>query len=225
MPIIPYFPNVPVADGVPQVARDPAAKPPPILPAGTSMANEPTVPKYWGVFDDSGANRLLPDNILSVKDSEKTKVSTFPVEKGAFATYNKVVEPYSVHIQITKAGSVQDRSDFLDKLTVLKNGTELVHVVTPERTFLNANLETFDYAQTQSKGQNIIIADCQFIEIRQVTPAYAQTSVIKSGKKASSKSTEDKGKKEPSKVEAFIKKLTVSAKNAWDANRKIKAGT
>jgi hypothetical protein len=161
----------------------------------------------WGIFSDTNKLLLQPDNILSVKDDEKTKVSNFPVEEGAFASYNKVKEPFNVKVMMTKGGTSKEIEDFLSTVRILKNRTsKLVSVVTPEDVFLSATLEGFDYSRETGKGQNLIHVNCHFLEIRQVSTKYSSVSV--SRPKAKNPSSSDKtnsGHVQPAESEAAKK--------------------
>ena len=163
-------------------------------------------PKIWGIVDSTGANVLAWDSISAVKYSDKSKVSSFPLEQGSFANYDKVANPYDLKLTVMKGGTVQDRKSFLSTLKTLKDGLSIVSVITPERTFLSANLEAFDYSQTTGKGQNLLIVELHLIEIRQIAPGgYAQAKVV-NPKKPAAKDKADKGKQQtttaPSKTAA-----------------------
>ena len=61
----------------------------------------------WGVYSLSGSLVFDVDSCVDLKFSNKAKVSTFPVEQGAFASYNKVNVPNSVKVRLAVGG--QDR--------------------------------------------------------------------------------------------------------------------
>ena len=65
----------------------------------------------WGLYYASGsasgtAGSLVfdVDSVLDLKQTGKSKVSTFPVEEGAFASYNKVQEPDATKVRLAVGG-------------------------------------------------------------------------------------------------------------------------
>ncbi len=132
----------------------------------------------WGVFDQSGKSVVDIDTIAAMRYTNKSRVSDFPVEQGAFTTYNKVATPFKMQVKMAVGGSRQRISDFITKLEVLKNDTlNLYHFVTPEMTYLNCTVEEFSYSRDHSKGQDMVIALVDLLEVRIVTPSYTTASV------------------------------------------------
>lgn len=159
------YPNVPDLPGVPPLARDPLA--------AVTTLSAPIIGKFlesvkpiFGVFDLTGKQILNPDSFVSLHYTNSRKISSYPVEQGSFANYNKVNDPFQGVIKVAKGGSVSDREAFIGELKSLADSLELVKLVTPEAVFLNVNMEKFDYARQQQNGANMIVAECRFVEIR-----------------------------------------------------------
>ncbi len=132
----------------------------------------------WGVFDQSGKSVVDIDTIAAMRYTNKSRVSDFPVEQGAFTTYNKVATPFKMQVKMAVGGSRQRIANFITKLEVLKNDTlNLYHFVTPEMTYLNCTVEEFSYARDNSKGQDMIVALVDLLEVRVVTPSYTTTKI------------------------------------------------
>ena len=127
---------------------------------------------YWGIFDQNGLPLLLVDNVKSVKFQNATKISNAPVEKGSFASYNKVIEPYTVNVVVTKSsGGATERGAFLALLDGFANSTDLFMVITPEAIYPNCNIVGYDYLREASNGARMIK------EVRLVTAQYTKTKV------------------------------------------------
>jgi len=163
---VPLYPTVPDMPGVPAVARD-------TLAAAVTLAS-PIISgilgafiQTWGVFDSSGKQVLIPDTFLGIEYRNVYHVATHPVERGSFAAYNKVKEPFHGLVRMAVGGSVSDRETFLQDLNNLVKSTDLYNLITPEETYFNVNLERFDYRRETRNGAGMIIAVCHFIEIRQ----------------------------------------------------------
>ena len=133
---------------------------------------------YWGIFDQNGLPLLLVDNVKSVKFQNATKISNAPVEKGSFASYNKVIEPYTVNVVVTKSsGGATERGAFLALLDGFANSTDLFMVITPEAIYPNCNIVGYDYLREASNGARMIKASIQLQEVRLVTAQYTKTKV------------------------------------------------
>jgi hypothetical protein len=157
----------------------------------------------WGLYYASGsasgtAGALVfdVDSVLDLKQTGKSKVSTFPVEEGAFASYNKVQEPDATKVRIAVGGP--DRVAALQAaLDTEKAACNLYNVVTPTKTYLNVTLEGYDHEQTSSNGGvSGLVVDLSLVQVREVTPAYA-TVTIKKPKQPASASTQTNGKASP----------------------------
>lgn len=182
------YPSVPNLPGVPALLRNPSAIIGAVvgLVTGSQALGRLTgsAPVVWGVFDKTGAIVAQATNVISVDYRNSSKVSDYPVEQGAFASYNKVANPYDVKIRMTCDGTTPlgvssllnpldvlshqaNRTDFINALDAAANSLDLYTVVTPERTYTNANIESWDYRRETTNGASIIIADIYLREIRE----------------------------------------------------------
>ena len=160
------YPSIPSLPGVPPVVRDPLAAvavvAAPVIQSFLSLFSQ-----TWGVFDENGVQVLEPDSFLGIEFINAYNISSYPVEKGSFANYNKVNNPFYATVKLAKGGTTEDRSAFLDALSEIAKSLDLYTIVTPEDTYSNVNLEQFDYYRETKDGAGIIIANCRFIEIRE----------------------------------------------------------
>ena len=177
---VPEYPNVPMAPGVPPVARDPNntdGDNQDIAPATSdtaSTASNASGPQ-WGIVDQSGMLVLAPDSVIAVDYSKDYQVSTAPQENGAFISYNKVERPYSIVVTMTIGATLSDRSAFLNTLEDLEASLDLYNAVTPEKTYLNGNITKVSYNRDERHAA-FIQADIHMEEIRlSGTLAYTST--------------------------------------------------
>jgi len=150
----------------------------------------------WGIYDLNGNLVFNADSISEVKYAVKTKVSNFPVEKGTFATYNKVQEPDSVKLKLLASGAAKV-SPLIAKLKQETVSPNLYNIVTPLNIYANMTLENFNYSQTSTKGLELLSIDASFLEVREVNPTFTNVK-IPAPKKATAKSKETEGKKQTS---------------------------
>jgi hypothetical protein len=94
------------------------------------------------------------------------KNADYPIEKGQFVSYDKVVLPFDVRVRIAAGGSPYNRMTLLDRLEALDN-TELFNVLTPEKVYFRCSVANIDYQRTATNGVGIIVADIWMNEIRQ----------------------------------------------------------
>lgn len=157
------------------------------------MATMPS--NTWGIFTQEGVAVFAVDSVVDLKYENANKVGTFPVEKGSFASYNKVKTPYKSKIRLAVGGNQNRIAAFISALDTVVNDTNLYNIVTPESVYINANVERVGYSRAHDKGVNLIMADLDIIEIRQVEPQYAAVALPASGvKRPGSASKKDTGK-------------------------------
>lgn len=196
MPLIP-FPDIPQLPGVPALPRSP--KFPPLASAGLGLVQGMLwrvfqVQTRWGIFDSSGKPLGDPAKFTglagdaldaaglgstlstnSVDYSKDTRVSDFPIEKGSFASYNKVEQPASPIVTLCLSGSESNRRTFLEAIDKAVKSTDLYSVVTPEVTYIDYSVERYNYSRRSSKGATLLIVEITLKEIRQVSSQYTRS--------------------------------------------------
>ncbi|MDG6346402.1 hypothetical protein Q7458_09515 [Glaesserella parasuis] len=162
--------GVPSVPGLPKNIGDAAIK------FGGGLAVNMFFGNYWGIFNQNGIPLLLADNVKSVKYQTRSKISNAPLEQGSFASYNKVVEPYSVDVMMTKgSGGVAERSAFLALVDAFANSTDLYMVITPEAIYPNCNIIGYDYAREAGDGARLLKVNLHLQEVREVEVEYTET--------------------------------------------------
>jgi len=134
----------------------------------------------WGIYLN-GVPVLQPDTVLSLEYHKESSVPDYPVEGGSFGQYNKIAKPYEARIQMAVGSNGPDgsanRAFFLDDLETLEASFDLYDIVTPEKTYLNANITGFDYRRTSGQGAGMIVADISLVEIRvSASAAFSNTA-------------------------------------------------
>lgn len=177
--VVPPYPNVPPAAGVPAMKRslsDPApTTPAPLTQDGPGLAANQAAP-VWGVFDSEGVAAIAPDTVVDFEFRKENPISTFPVEEGKFESYNKVETPSAVRLTLAKGGTEAERAAFIVAMDFLAATTNLYTVVTPEASYLSMNVDHVDYGRKRDKGANLITASLWFEQVRvTATATYTQT--------------------------------------------------
>ena len=166
---------------------------------------------YWGIFGQNGIPLLLSDNVTAVKHQNTSKVSNAPVERGSFTSYNKVGDPFTVTVQMSKgSGGVFARGAFLGLLDTLANSTDLFLVITPEAVYPNMAITGYDYAREASDGARLLKVNIHLAEVRQVEVKYTKT------KSEGAQAQQDGGKVQPKPMqnnESVLSKANGAAKD------------
>lgn len=182
MSLIP-FPDVPNVPGVPALFRSLTVPTPGQLLnnllGGVAEAIFGSV--VWGVFDQSGKAALNPDSFLDIDYKQDMRVSNYPQEAGAFASYNKVGTPYDCRVRMAMGGDKASRTAFLAQLDTMLKAIDLFTVVTPEATYVNASLQNYNYRRETRNGATMLIVDLWFIEVRLTGVAAFSTPSQPSG--------------------------------------------
>lgn len=127
----------------------------------------------WGIYSQYGVPILLADTVHSVKFQNTSQVAQAPVEKGTFASYNKVQDPYKATVTLVRGGSdATMRGAFLAQIDALSKSTLLFHVITPEFVHTNAAITGYDYAREPQAGARMIAANIHLTEVREAVVKY-----------------------------------------------------
>ena len=161
--------------------------------------------KDWGIFDDKLKPVFDYDTILSMKVESKANVSNFPVERGSFATYNKVRQPIKIEVKVSvgslqypaskglsvnarKRKGVDRRSKLIADMGIARYSTDVYSIAMPEGTYPRMTLQDFSFArETNSGGPSRVIAEMSFVEVREVTAQYSNSKPRFSGGPAAGK--------------------------------------
>jgi hypothetical protein len=151
--------------------------------ANSVIANSSQTAPQWGIFDASNAQ--LGENsgdgtVLSTFSFDyikETRVSDFPIERGSFASYNKVEMPSNPRVTMIMDGSLEYRKAYLAALDIACKSTALYNVVTPEAIYEKVNLERYTYSRRADKGANVFAVEVSLKEIRTATPGTTTATV------------------------------------------------
>jgi hypothetical protein len=185
MAIIPSIP------GAPALLKTPAAlqnlqnlqnKATPLVADASAIISLFGGPK-WGLFLN-GKTVAEADSVRSIEFRQDSKLSDYPVQKGAFESYNKVASPFDARLQFTKGGTTSDRAKFLDAIDKAANSLDLYDVTTPEKVYKGANIQRYDYHRTADSGAGLLTVDLWLVEVRETVSAAFGAAKKPAGQKA-----------------------------------------
>lgn len=166
------FPGVPPLDapigGFPSLAAPVLA-----LADAAGLSNLLGLPQ-WGIFQQDGSPVLVADAVASVEYVRDYRISDYPQQQGAFASYNKVQTPYQSKVTFLCA---QSRFAFLNTVEAACASLDLVVIVTPEVTYPSANLIHYGIRpRTSSGGVTMVQVDVWCEEVRVTAGAALSAS-------------------------------------------------
>lgn len=169
----PAFPNVPDLPGVPPIARtlgsmaiSAAGLLDPSLEASVFGGQQS---EQWGIIDSNYNYVLSPDSVVRMDVDEAYQVSDYPVEKGTFASYNKVKVPFAGTLTVSKGGSTSERQTFLEAAKALEASLTSYYVQVPEGSYGPLTIDRVSYERRASSGVTLLLVHLHFSEIR-ITP-------------------------------------------------------
>lgn len=164
------FPNVPIAQGVPAVARS-------ILFPANNQTEQPLtssgeevnadVVRQWGMFTQDGDFAIPCDNVVAFELALEARISDYPVEKGGFGSYNKVQMPYDVRLIMSRGGTVEDRQAFVKAVQDAWQSVDLFNVVTPESVYLDVNVVMARQVRAADRGVGLLVMEVGLRKVRQ----------------------------------------------------------
>jgi hypothetical protein len=173
------YPDVPAFRGVPQLRRSPTAAQIRALAIATAAISgrlwkSAASQTKWGIFNQANELIVEPDSILDFDNRNEFRVSDFPVQRGAFASYNKVATPFEAVVRLSRSGSLDSRVTFLRQIDDASRSLELYYILTPERRYNNVNIVRYEVTRRGSQGAYFLTdVDVYFREIREVAAQYS----------------------------------------------------
>lgn len=136
-------------------------------------------PAQWTILNESADEAFEFDVFMNANVKSEVKVTQMPVENGSFVAYNMVGSPLEINCVLAKRGMPQDLRVYTEALLALVDSTELVSIITPEREYQSMKLTKISFDRSSDTGTDIIYAECNFIEIRQVSSQYTNARVAR----------------------------------------------
>lgn len=123
----------------------------------------PTI--QWGVFLN-GANVIEAESTLRMEFKSDYAISDYPIEQGAFRTYNKVQVPAEARLVMASGESDAAREALLDSVNAIIGTLNPYDIVTPEGTYAGYNPTHYDFLRTAENGVGLLKVAIYFEQIR-----------------------------------------------------------
>jgi hypothetical protein len=129
----------------------------------------------WGIYRGA-VPVVVCDTVTTFEFRKDYDISDFPIEQGAFASYNKVELPTTVRIQFTTGGSSEDKAAMIASIDAIIATTELFSVATPEKSWTDMNVVHQDFNRAAAKSLGLLKIDVWLEQVRPVGAALTTTT-------------------------------------------------
>lgn len=132
----------------------------------------------WGIFTAGTVTPAIEVNSVVAFGSRKSSnVSDYKLETGSFTSYNKVETSRTTAVRITKEGNSLERATLLNWLETNVKAPTLYDLVMPELRYANMTLIEYSVDRNATSSVGMLVVDCVFQEIRELTPVYSSSNV------------------------------------------------
>lgn len=165
------FPNIPDVPGVPALLRGPLSNIQTIVNRIKLLTSDDLPglsqlePPQWGIYLD-GDPVVIADSVISLEYRQEWDISTYPVEEGAFQTYNKVQTPFDVRLRFARGGDDIARAELLSSVQDVVDSKELYDVYMPEKIWTSVNFMHQELHRTAVNGVGLLLVDVWGMEVR-----------------------------------------------------------
>jgi hypothetical protein len=165
-------------DGAPMLKSGPAPRTDLQLATADTDVRLRAAPSEWGIYLNN-EKIIQPDSILALDYHREWTVADFPMEQGAFSSYDKVAKPFDIRLRMTKGGNDNDRRTFLATVENLGASLTLYDVVTPDRVYLSVTITSLGYNRTATNGVGLLTVDVGLREIRVTAESVMTAAKVK----------------------------------------------
>lgn len=173
MPAVPFLP------GVPSLSSYSAAVNIVLLTADAISLLSSLFGPQWGIFQN-GAPVVVADSVVSLDFKQEYTISDYPLEQGAFESYDRVLLPFEARIRFAAGGSIVDRVNLITSLQAISTGVQLFDVVTPEAIYQSVSVHHFDYKRT-ADAAGLLQIDVWLTQVRITTSTQFTSTQSPSG--------------------------------------------
>ncbi|MDE9483257.1 hypothetical protein KKJ06_18365 [Xenorhabdus bovienii] len=197
---------------------------------------------YYAKGKKAGQKPFSPTSFVSVEIGGEATITTAPLEKGTYASFNKVQRPTEIQVTFTVEGwtgfsgaipnltnfTLNSRTDVLETLEKMRTTAEIYDIETPDQVYSSYDLIKYDYRIRSDSGVTLLIVNAVFQAVMDVAEVTISGKTAQKqqqpdeNSKASSMETKDSngGTKSPTLTDVK-KAMTGLGNSVLDAARQV----
>ena len=134
--------------------------------------------EYALVDSRTGLSAVSFDALLRFEARAGGYAAEGPVERGSFASYNKVTSPVSLDVRIAREGADDELQAALRALEDLRRSADTVNCVTPVAEYAGFALEAYEFSMSARDGLGVLYARLRLTEIREASSLYLESDAV-----------------------------------------------
>lgn len=176
---------------------------------------------YYAEGDKKGQKPFSPNSFIVAEFAGEATIGTAPLEKGQYASFNKVQRPAELHVTFAIEGwtgfsgsipnitnfSLTSRSDVLETLEKMRKEATTFDIETPDTAYTSYDLIKYDYRIRADSGVTLLIVTAVFEAVNDVMEVTISNSV---GTTANGKGANNNGAQQTQNVTGSAKNPEVS---------------
>lgn len=132
----------------------------------------------WGIYAPGSETPILSlDSVVELGINCSSEVSSYKIETGSFASYNKVRNPTTIMLRATKEGRADIRAEIVEWLALEVTFPSLWDVVMPEKRYTGYTVVDYRIMRNSSSGAGLIVADITLQEVREIIAVYSNSNI------------------------------------------------
>lgn len=132
----------------------------------------------WGIYEPGTETPILEvDSVVELGVNGSAEASSYKIETGSFASYNKVRNPTAILLRVTKEGQAITRASIVNWLELNVSAASMFDVVMPEKRYTNYTVVDYRILRNSSSGAGLIVADITVQEVRESVATYSNSNI------------------------------------------------
>ena len=117
-----------------------------------------TLGQQWGIFLN-GSPVVIADTVTSFDFRKELVIADYPIERGAFESYDKVERPFDVRFRFAAGGSEANRTAMIASIKSIAGDMNLYDFITPTDICESVSIGHVDYRRTSQNGVGLLQVD------------------------------------------------------------------
>lgn len=135
--------------------------------------------QQWTLLAEGGGQLVQFTSLLDIDILHEGQALSYPIEKGAFMSYNKVQSPLDIRVTLAKMGLPSEFSDILKTLDKYQTEALKLSAVTPSAYFDSLTLQSYSHRHEHRRNANMLTVELHLVEVREVESQTTNVQISK----------------------------------------------